>query len=71
MMANYLILDANDVAINCVALAIPDGGRMVVYDGPFYAGGKFDGTVVADPNPASVVAHPAISAPTDSAVQVL
>lgn len=56
-MAHFLILDANDIALNSVLLDIPDGGKLVAYEGPYYPGGKFDGKVVLDPNPTTGAAE--------------
>lgn len=49
-LKNLLLLDADDKALNCIVIG-DAAVRFVVYDGPFYSGGKFDGTTIIDPNP--------------------
>lgn len=55
-MANYLLLDSDDKAINYIT---SDAGvvKIVEYTGPFFQGGQFNGeTVIAPDEPAEILA---------------
>lgn len=81
-MASYLLLDADDITINCIELKnvhdwpVPVGMHLVPYNGPFFLDVKFIGTDLIDPNPIALQADTATTATTaipetNTAVMVL